>query len=140
MSELKSFQKDLSNDNDKKRHYVEKDYDTDEEEEDVEEYTVSVKNGNIDTMMMRELLRTQSQFVKSQKELFKLQTEIDTNEVHLRYLKLDLNNAQVNNDELKASNKELNMDVQRQRFEILAYRAFLLVQFLSLVLYTLNKF
>jgi hypothetical protein len=54
----------------------------------------------IDAMLMEQLIKQQKAYLKAQKTIYKLQTEIDTEEVKTRYIKLDLNNAQVRIEEL----------------------------------------
>lgn len=107
MSDLKDFQRSLNRNEEQKSHFVNKD-NSDSESSDSESETVRLsfpkktKTTNpIDTMIMEQLIKTQKSYLKAQKTIYKLQTEIDTEEVKTRYLKLDLNNAQVHNEELK---------------------------------------
>lgn len=63
----------------------------------------SKTNNKIDMMLMEQLVEQQKDNLKAQKKIFKLKNEIDKNEVHDRYLKLDLNNANLKVEELNAT-------------------------------------
>jgi hypothetical protein len=62
----------------------------------------TIKNiSTIDMLIMEQYIDIQRQYLKSQKTIYKLKNEIDTEDVKTRYLKLDLNNAQVEIADLK---------------------------------------
>ena len=61
------------------------------------------------SLLMERLVAQQEQYLRSQRKVYKLKGEIDTNEVRERYLKLDLNNAQVKVEELEKEAKERDM-------------------------------
>ena len=54
---------------------------------------------------------------KAQKKIYALRAEKETEEIHSRYLKLDLNNAQVKVEELQQSEKNLSREIFRSRVE-----------------------
>lgn len=90
------------------------------------------------TLLLEQLVAQQQAFLKSQRKVYKLKGEIDTNEVRERYLKLDLNNAQVEVEELKEKKKntEKNMFYARVenwvvRLTLLAYIFFTIINTLS---------
>jgi hypothetical protein len=59
------------------------------------------KREGINFLLMDNLTRTQERLSKAQKKIYKLKSEIDTQEVKDRYLKLDLNNREVEIEKLK---------------------------------------
>lgn len=99
-SDLKNFQRYLDVNEDEKRHFVNNEVVSDSDEESdtikiVHPKKYKKKNG-VDIMLMEQLISQQNAYLKAQKEIYKLHTEIDTEEIKTRYLKLDLNNTQVN--------------------------------------------
>lgn len=113
-SELKNFQRSLDEDVEEKRRYVDAEADVteDEDTEDEEQEAIKIvaprkpkKKSNVDTMLMEQLIAQQKAYLKAQRAIYKLRTEIDTEEVKTRYIKLDLNNAQVRIGELTAENQ-----------------------------------
>ena len=56
---------------------------------------------SLQELLMEQLIEQYSKNSVLQKKICKLQTELDTSEVKSRYLKLDLNNAQVEASDLK---------------------------------------
>ena len=99
-SDLKNFQRYLDVNEDEKRHFVNNEVVSDSDEESdtikiVHPKKYKKKNG-VDIMLMEQLISQQNAYLKAQKEIYKLHTEIDTEEIKTRYLKLDLNNIQVN--------------------------------------------
>jgi hypothetical protein len=106
-SELKKFQRSLDENEEEKRRYVDAELQSEEDDSNSEEEAIKIvapkkarKRSPIDTMLMEQLISQQKQYLKAQKTICKLRTEIDTEEVKTRYIKLDLNNAQVKIAEL----------------------------------------
>jgi hypothetical protein len=107
-SELKKFQRSLDENEEEKRRYVDAELQSEEDDSNSEEEEAikivapkkSRKRSPIDTMLMEQLISQQKEYLKAQKTICKLRTEIDTEEVKTRYIKLDLNNAQVKIAEL----------------------------------------
>jgi hypothetical protein len=88
------------------------------------------------TMLMEQLVAQQKAFLKSQRKVYKLKAEIDTTEVRERYLKLDLNNAQVAVEELKEKAKERDEILFYARAENWGMRMVVLL-YILLNIYTL---
>ena len=115
MSEVKSFQRNLDGDREAKLHFVEAEEDNDESEHSSSEEEERIKivaprrkkKSTIDTMLLEQSISLQHDCLKAQKTIYKLKSEIDTEEVKTRYLKLDLNNIQVKLDEELLKNKLL---------------------------------
>jgi len=118
-SDLRNFQRSLNENDDEKNHYlsnqiendIENDLENDLSEEESEilspkksktktSKTKSSKTTKVDAMLMEQLIIQQKAYLKAQRTIYKLRNEIDTEEVKNRYVKLDLNNAQVRIGEL----------------------------------------
>lgn len=110
-----NLQKKLASDNE-----VRSDYLNLSDEEDAEEKIYKVflnptrnfkKNPTANDIMI-ELMNRQDAFMKLQmtiqREKYKLQNELDREETKSRYLTLDLNNAQLENEELKKQTRKLS--------------------------------
>lgn len=117
-SPLNKFQKNLKEDEELKESFVTNEFesssdDDDDEEQDRCKIVFPKKKKNSDTShdLLVELIRQQKILAKTQKKMYSLQSAIDSEEITNRYLKLDLNNAQVKftetNDKLKKCRKEL---------------------------------
>jgi hypothetical protein len=116
-AEVKNFQRDLDGDREAKNRFVDAEEDSvscsednssDEEEEQIKIVAPRKKKKSaIDTMLLEQTLNQQKSYIKAQKTIYKLRSEVDTEEVKMRYLKLDLNNVQVKLDEALVKNKEL---------------------------------
>lgn len=112
--ELKKYQKELKNNDDDKKHFINSnisDIDSDSGSESEIEQPLKIvsrkkKSSHIDTMLMEHLISQQKAFLKAKSKIYKLRNEIDTEEVKTRYIKLDLNNAQVKIDELNHFQKK----------------------------------
>jgi hypothetical protein len=119
MSELKKFQTNLDCDKEAKNMFVNKERDdvsddesiSDDEEEVVQEHIKimaprkSKKGSAIDAMLFEQTIAQQKAYLKAQKTIYRLQSEIDTEEVKTRYLKLELNNLEVKLSEEVSKNK-----------------------------------
>ena len=81
--------------------------------------------------LLQELVAQQKLYLQSQRKVMKLKTEIDTEEVRTRYLKLDLNNAQVTSEEQKEKLKDMKNTLFYARTENWVSRllALLLIMF-----------
>jgi hypothetical protein len=118
MSELKKFQVNLDTDKEVKNMFIDKDNedssenDSSEEEEDHIKIVAprKTKKGNpIDTMLFEQTIAQQKAYLKAQKTIYRLKSEIDTEEIKTRYLKLDLNNLQVKLDDEIVKNKNMSV-------------------------------
>lgn len=114
--EVKNFQQNLSSNQEDKKHYVDaenQDSDYSSDDEITEQChrkgprcdtNYSVKNrgkgDSINFLLMDQLVEQQKNNLKAQKKIFQLKNTIDVADVKDRYLKLDLNNAEVRVAEL----------------------------------------
>jgi hypothetical protein len=135
MSELKKFQTNLDSDKEVKNMFVAKENIESEDESNSEEEDEHIKiiaprkikkGSAIDTMLFEQTIAQQKAYLKSQKTIYRLQSEIDTEEVKTRYLKLELNNLQVRLDDEVVKNKIMS-GVQ---LENMALRGFLVLYIL----------
>lgn len=118
MSDLKKFQSNLDSDKEAKNMFVNKeniDSENDSNSEEDEEEHIKIvaprkikKGSAIDTMLFEQTIAQQKAYLKSQKMIYRLQSEIDTEEVKTRYLKLELNNLQVRLDDEVLKNKTMS--------------------------------
>lgn len=112
-SHLKKFQHSLNENTDEKNQFINSKIQSDsdieiESDSESESETVTLtippkktkRENHIDFLLMEQLIKQQKAYLKAQKTIYKLQTEIDTEEVKTRYIKLDLNNAQVRIEDL----------------------------------------
>jgi septum formation topological specificity factor MinE len=116
-NDLNMFQKNLNNDVDLKRSFIANDdiCNSDEDEEDACKiiFPTRSKRTNNDTSqeLLFQLLKQTNSLSKTREKMYELQSEIDREEIITRYIKLDLNNAQVSfdekKDELKLCNNKL---------------------------------
>ena len=135
MSELKNFQTNLDNSKESKQSFVDNDVDSSDSDNDEEEQVKIItqrknkgKNG-LDTMLLEQSISQQNAYLKAQRTIYKLRSEIDVEEVKLRYLKLDLNNVQVKLDEQIEKNKILgNTKIENTilRFVLVIYTFFII--------------
>ena len=117
MSELKQFQTNLAVDSEKKNLYVNAEIDS--EEDDDQEKIISVsKSKKIDNIMMQELILQQKRTLQAHKKIYKYKNELDTQEVKMRYLKLDLNNATLERDNFKEDNNVLKHNLYIAKCEV----------------------
>lgn len=117
MSEIKKFQVNLDSDKEAKNMFIDNEVKSDsdncssEDEDKVKVIThrKSGKKGAIDTMLFERMVTQQHEFLKAKKTIYRLQSEIDIEEVKTRYLKLDLNNLQVQLDSEIVKNKNMSL-------------------------------
>lgn len=136
MSELKKFQANLDADKEAKNNFVEKEssrVDSSSEESCSDEEQIKIvaprktkKGSAIDTMLFEQTIAQQKAYLKSQKTIYRLQSEIDTEEVKTRYLKLELNNLQVRLDDEVLKNKSMN-SVQLENIVLRGFLMFYIV-------------
>lgn len=139
-SNLKNFQRSLDENEDEKRHYVnaevEESESDDSESENEEQEAIKIvaprkqkKKSNVDTMLMEQLISQQKSYLKAQRTIYKLRTEIDTEEVKTRYLKLDLNNAEVRISELTTTHQT----IEKKFYKLVVANATVLFLLLSVL-------
>lgn len=94
------FQKTLDNDKDMKNSFINAEVDESDSEDDTCEIIIPKrkKKKGIDTSqeLLFQLIKQHHILSKTQKKMYELQSEIDKEEVSTRYIKLELNNTQVN--------------------------------------------
>jgi len=140
MTDVKDYQRDLNTNESSKRHFIDADADDESEDSDQNEVRIIApvrnrKKGHLDEMVMEQLLAQQRAYIKAQKRICKLQTEIDTEEVRTRYLKLDLNNAQVKADEEKETRLKVEKELYNAHVENWVFRL-LMVLFMFATVYS----
>lgn len=124
-------------------HDVEESEDEDSEDE-VREESIRIvapqrkKKHSLD-FLLQELVVQQKMYLSSQKKVMKLQTEIDTEEVKTRYLKLDLNTAQVLAEERKTKLCETKGMLTRSQLENWVFRVLITLWFLNYVYTTIRS-
>lgn len=145
---LNMFQKKINEDNDIKSSYISSsalNFDSDSESD---AYKIVIpKNNrkkNTDTTsqeLLFQLLKQHKKLLKTQKRMYKLQSEFDKEEIKGRYVKLDLNNAQVSVEESKEKLK-INSDLLfKSRVENCIWRvSFLLHIVIQIYLFVLDTF
>jgi hypothetical protein len=137
MKELKNFQANLNSDRDAKQQYIDKQVDTEDEsitdDSDVEEpikIIASRKKGGksgLDKMLLEQTISQQNLYLKAQKTISKLRTEIDIEEVKTRYLKLDMNNLQVKLYQEFEKNREMRNEIFNAKAENFIFRVFVVL-------------
>ena len=110
---LKKFQKNLRNNRDEQECYINNSRESSSESDsDSEGNTIRIglkqrKKKKNKEFELAYFMKAYSRIEKLQKRLYKQQTNLDSQEEKNRYLKMDLNNAQVSLDEEKDKFKEL---------------------------------
>lgn len=128
---LNIFQKQLDDDEETKNSYVTASKDGSDSESESERCKIVFpkhKRKKTDTSqeLLFQLLRQHKQLAKSQKKQYELQSELDQEEMRGRYVKLDLNNAQVESKEAKEELKITSTKLFNSYVENWAWRAIML--------------
>ncbi len=141
---VRQLQDQLNTNNGMKRDFIDgsvSDVSSDSEEDVQESCRIMVpkhkKARDSSTMLLLELIKQQNLYIRSQKKVFKLQNEIDIEDVKTRYLRLDLNNAQVTAEETKEKVKKVSNTLFYARAENWTLRSCII---LCLLLYIYNTF
>jgi hypothetical protein len=144
---VRRVQDSLAHDNGMRRDFLDHDNDSDSSDvstdSEVPRDRVKVsfpkrkKRHNMD-YLLQELVAQQKLYLRSQRKVMKLKTEMETEEVRTRYLKLDLNNAQVTSEERKEKLKTLKELHYYSKMENWVVRGCMLVCLL-LYLYTIFR-
>ena len=111
---LNMFQRNLNQDNELKSSYINaENSDSEDSESEIEESTNACKivfpnsnrskNKKLDTSqeLLSQLIKQHQVSSNTQKKMYKLQSELDKEEITSRYIKLDLNNTQIKLEEYK---------------------------------------
>ena len=111
------FQKVLDENSEMQSSYVHNEKESDSESEDDTCKIVfpsrSKKNTDTSQEMLFQLIKQNHVLSKTHKKMYKLQAELDTEEINSRYIKLELNNTQVNLDETKIKFKSCKKDLKK---------------------------
>lgn len=136
---LKKFQKQLQNDSEAKTNFISGGDDDDkydsESESDNEELKITLpkkksKHSSSVNELLQQLSAQHQHIFKIQKKMYSLKNEIDRQEHACRYLKLDLNNAQVITEETKTELEQSNVILRNYKFEAYIERSLLILYFL----------
>ena len=98
MSTLKQLRRVLKDDDDVKQEYI--NARGPDGEENISN-SIECKSDNINLEIFQQLLKCQLENLENQKTIYELRSEVDTEEVKSRYVKLDLNNMNVTCEDLK---------------------------------------
>lgn len=106
-SNLSSFQKNLKNNKEIQSDYLSAEFEDDEDDEQDEVRVVIPNKKRVDpsTELLNQLIKQNEALSNAQKKSYKLQSELDKEEIISRYIKLDLNNIQVKLDEMSTKMK-----------------------------------
>ena len=102
---IKNFQKHLNNDHETRSDYISAEIDSDSDSDfNQDEFRVVLpkkkkKKGDVTTELVNQLVQYHSKLTNIHKKYYKLQSELDKEEICNRYTKLDLNNMQIKFDE-----------------------------------------
>jgi hypothetical protein len=131
MSDLKEFQKKLDTSFEDKEYYLNAEAESDEDEDTQIRISAPRKNKkpSIDTALMEQLILANQNVLKAQKKVYKLTSDLDIEEVKMRYLKLDLNNSDVKINELTNENKIVKQIYNKALIEIWFTRSILVLYF-----------
>lgn len=140
--DVRNLQKKLYSDHDTVREFIDHDKSSESDSEsDVQESCRIVvpkrRSKHSLDFLLQELVNHQKMYISSQRKVMKLKTEIDTEEVRTRYLKLDLNNAQVLADERKDRLTKMKNVLVSAQIENWIFRGLLLM---AVIVYTYKLF
>jgi len=131
---VRQLQNHLRTDDNMKRNFIDTNVSSSEEEEDDNKSQPMLhKSGRTrtkyqeKTTILSELIHQQKLYLKSQRKIYKLKNQIDVEEVRTRYLKLELNNAQVLEKEKGEECKHLFKNLTKVRVENWIMRGLVLV-------------
>jgi hypothetical protein len=118
---LNMYQKTLDSNKDMKTSFIDAEVDESESEDDRCEIIIPKrkKKRGIDTghELLFQLIDQHKVLVKTQKKMYKLQAELDKEEISTRYIKLDLNNTQVKLEDSNVKLKECQIALLHSRVE-----------------------
>lgn len=108
---ITSFQKNLNDNKEDQTQFI---YNKDDSDIDSDsEYNLTLpkkakKGDTINYELLYQIINQQNNISNVKKKVYKLQSELDQTEIKTRYLKLDLNNAQIEISEYKEQQKDIN--------------------------------
>jgi hypothetical protein len=125
------FQKVLDDNSEMKSSYVHTENDSDSESDDACKIIIPSrpKKKNTDTSqeLLFQLIRQNHVLSKTQKKMYQLQSELDKEEITTRYIKLDMNNIQVELNETKNEFKVCKKDLKDSLIENWTVRGLVLL-------------
>ena len=134
---LHMFRKNLDGDKDLKELYVSAEADdTDSssysEGEEMKIVLPRRKNKNVDTSqeLLFQLIKKQQDLSIAQKKLYKVKSELESIEITSRYVKLDLNNAQIKIDETVTKLKDCRESLVKSKNENNVFRFICIIWFI----------
>lgn len=144
-NEIKKYQREIDNNNELKNSFINNSYgneDSDDESTDDEIGIIPLpkkhNSSKLDTMLMEQLIKQQKSYLNAQKTIYKLKNEIETEEIKMRYLKLDLNNSQVKTEEVISDNKKLKNEIFVSKSENFMHRGLILLYLVYIIVNFFN--
>lgn len=86
----------------------EQEYNSSSDVEPLKNDLITVVSSKTNTVILQQLFKQQNVVLNSQRTIYKLKNEINREELKMRYLKLDLNNYQIDNEEKRNKINDLN--------------------------------
>lgn len=122
----KQYQEELDQDQDMKSDYLNAEVSSSESSDDegsrsldfnvvLPKSSKSKRRYDTEQQLFVQLMNTQKTLMKYQKKNYKLQSEIDKSEIENRYIKLDLNNAQVKINKYKEDIKDIKAVLKKTK-------------------------
>jgi hypothetical protein len=125
---VKEYQHDLDSNVQARREFVEAENESEPENQQIRIYAPKQnKKNHIEEMMLQQFISQQQEYLLAQKKIYKLKTTINTEEVKTRYLKLDLNNVQVDLEKSSNKCKEYENQLYHNKIEVWTTRILLLI-------------
>ena len=144
-NELKNFQNNLKNNKDTSSKFIHNNNEGDcsdcsEEGSGNNTYNIKIPgkksgksgNNNINYNLLCQIINQQNTISKIQKKMYKLQSELDQEEIKSRYTRLELNNTQVDIDEYQDTIKNIKKNLYTSRIENWIVR---IMSFMCIVIY-----
>lgn len=139
------FQQQLDNDKDLKASFVQAENSETDSESESDACRIILpkkhkKNKNNNNELLYQLIKQHKVLSKTQKKMYEIQSELDKEEVINRYIKLDLNNSQVQCEELKNNLEEREGKLFNSQVENWVHRVVSAMFFLYHLYYFLTEF
>jgi hypothetical protein len=143
---LHMYQKTLDGDSDMKSSFLHAENNDSDSDSESEKDTCKIviprskkKNSDTSQELLFQLIRQNQVLSTTHKKMYKLQSELDKEEITTRFIKLDLNNTQVKLDETNDNFKECKKQLQYAHIENWTTRFIMLLYILvQLYCFTFN--
>ena len=137
-SNLYMYQKSLDKDSEVKASFIEAENEEDDDgSSDSDDHDTckilipkSKKKNDTSHDLLVQLIKQNQVLAKTQKKMYKLNSELEKEEVITRFIKLDLNNTQVKLEEFKELLVTANNQLTHVKMENLAFRSLAIMYFL----------